>query len=320
MSKMTDYLQRKALEKAPGPALDAVGKIVLKAVDTAVERRWDDALEIAAEAEGDSVDEKVKSIISRFKKELTAVGAATGAVAAAPAIGTAAAASALAADMAWFGMRATDLIMAIGAVNGHVESTPEERRAWVLAVLAFGEESAQQFTSLVRELNDSDGAGAGAGNIVQPATDSLSDKAAGLLGGDALTLEALRRINTNLASQVATKYGTRRSALAIGKLLPFGIGAVVGGTANYSFVRVVGKQSARFFKDVAYDLPAIGDGNPIAPQPRHLSSVPTADAVDEADLPPAPTADSIRYPNPPADISDIDRRRAIPTESWEAEE
>ncbi len=303
MSKTTDYLQRKALEKAPGPALDAVGKIVLKAVDTAVDRRWDNALEIAAEADGDTVDERVKSIIKRFKRELTAVGAATGAVAAAPAIGTAAAASALAADMAWFGMRATDLIMAIGAANGHTESTPEERRAWVLAVLAFGEESAQQFTQLARDVN----------GTLAPATDTLSDKAASILGGDALTLEALRRINTNLASQVATKYGTRRSVLAVGKLLPFGVGAVVGGTANYSFVRVVGKQSAQFFKSMVRTLPAPTD-SPVAPQPRHLSSVPI-----EGEIPPPPTENSVRYPNPPADISEIDRRRAIPTEGWEKE-
>ncbi|MDH3293748.1 MAG: EcsC family protein, partial [Acidimicrobiia bacterium] len=311
MSKVTDYLQRKALEKAPGPALDAVGKVVLKAVDKAVESRWDEALEIAAKAEGDSVDERVRAILKRFKRELTAVGAATGAVAAAPAIGTAAAASALAADLGWFGMRATDLIMAIGAVNGRTESTAEERRAWVLAVLAFGEESAQQFASLVRDVN----------NTVAPATDTLSDKAAGILGGDALTLEALRRINANLASQVATKYGTRRSALAIGKLLPFGVGAVVGGTANYTFVRVVGKQAAAFFKDIDTALPpAVGDtalspvdGGPepppaavnqdstIAPRPRHLSSVPPVDDDDQP--PPPPTADSIRYPNSPASIS-----------------
>ena len=313
MSKTKGYLQRKALEKVPGPALDTVGKAVLKAVDKAVESRWDNALEIAAEAQGNTVDERVKSILKRFKRELTVVGAATGAVAAAPALGTAAAASALAADMAWFGMRATDLIMAIGAVHGHVESTMEERRAWVLAVLAFGEESAEQFSDLLRDVN---------GALV-PATDNLGDKAASLLGGDAVTIEALRRINTSLASQVATKYGTRRSALAIGKLLPFGIGAVVGGTANYSFVRIVGKQATEFFKQAMVALPAlVGSGSDIGGvgenRARHLSGVPTpSDAGGEQ--PPPPNEHSIRYPNPPADLSDIDRRRAIPTDSTEKE-
>ncbi len=260
MSKISKYLQKKAVENVPGPALDVLGKAVLKAVDTAVERRWDDALEIAAEADGDSAEEKTAAIISRFKKELTLVGAATGAIAAAPVVGTATAAGALAADMAWFGMRATDLIMAIGAANGLTEATEEERRAWVLAVLAFGEESADKFASLL------DAAGQTA------AGDGLGQRAAGVAGGDALTLDALRRINTDLAGQVVAKYGTRRSALAIGKLLPFGVGAVVGGTANYGFVRMVGNQARKFFVETAKVLPA-GDGVFMG-QPRHLSSVP----------------------------------------------
>lgn len=260
MSKVKKFLQRKAVENVPGPALDAVGKAVLKAVDLAVERRWDDALEIAAEAEGDTPEARTDSIISRFKKELTLVGAATGAIAAAPIVGTAAAAGALAADMAWFAMRATDLIMAIGAVNGHHEATEEERRAWVLAVLAFGEESAEKFTSLL----------SGVGGAA--AADGLSQRAAGVVGGDALTLDALRRINTDLAGQVVAKYGARRSALAIGKLLPFGVGAVVGGTANYSFVRMVGGHAREFFSETAGVL-TTGD-RPLLDRPRHLSSVP----------------------------------------------
>ncbi len=260
MSKFKQFLQKKAVENVPGPALDAIGKAVLKAVDVAVERRWDDALQIAAEAEGDSPQEKTSAIISRFKKELTLVGAATGAIAAAPIVGTATAAGALAADMAWFGMRATDLIMAIGAANGHTEATDEERRAWVLAVLAFGEDSAEKFATLLGEVKAAEMA------------EGLSQRTAGVVTGDALTLDALRRINTDLAGQVVAKYGARRSALAIGKLLPFGVGAVVGGTANYGFVRMVGNQARKFFTETVGVLPS-GDG-PFVDQPRHLSSVP----------------------------------------------
>ena len=268
MSKTRNYLQTKALENIPGPALDALGKGVLKAVDTAVDRRWDNALAFADEAEGDDVEQRVKSIIRRFKRELTVVGAATGAVAAAPVVGTAAAASALGADLAWFSMRATDLIMAIGAAYGHRESTIEERRAWVLAVLAFGDDAGSQFTTLLQSIEGS--------QVV--AGDGIGGKVAGMFSGDAATMEALRRINTSLAAQVATKYGTRRSVLAIGKLLPFGIGAVVGGTANYSFVRVVGKQSKKFFAETALALPS--DQGPFVARPRHLSAVPTEDDAE----------------------------------------
>ncbi len=263
MSKVKKFLQKKAVENLPDSALDAVGKAVLKAVDVAVDRRWDVAIETAAEADGDTPEARTSSIISRFKKELTLVGAATGAIAAAPVVGTATAAGALAADMAWFAMRATDLIMAIGAANGHTEAAEEQRRAWVLAVLAFGDESAQKFASLLGEVGGAE------------AADGLSQRAAGVLGGDALTLDALRRINTELAAQVVAKYGTRRSALAIGKLLPFGLGAVVGGAANYSFVRMVGGHARDFFAETAGSLPAGSD--PSLSRPRHLSSVPRDD-------------------------------------------
>lgn len=260
MSKITNLLQKKMVENVPGPALDAVGKALLKAVDLAVERRWDDALDIAAEADGDTPEAKTSAIISRFKKELALVGAATGAIAAAPVVGTVTAAGVLTADMAWFGMRATDLIMAIGAANGRTEATDVERRAWVLAVLAFGEQSAEKFASLLGEVGGA------------AAAEGLSHRAVGVVGGDALTLDALRRINTDLAGQVVAKYGTRRSVLAIGKLLPFGVGAVVGGTANYGFVHIVGGQAKKFFEETARVLPAVGGRLPN--RPRHLSSVP----------------------------------------------
>jgi hypothetical protein len=303
MSKTTKYIQQKAMENIPGPALDVFGKAVLVAVDKAVKSRWDDALRIAAEAEGTTVEAKVSSILRRFKRELTAVGAATGAVAASPGLGTAAAASALAADMAWFGMRATDLIMAIGAVHGHTESTMEERRAWVLAVLAFGDDAGKQFKSLLREVD---------GSLV-PVGDQVGGKAAGLFGGDAATVEALRRLNTTLASQVATKYGTRRSVLAVGKLLPFGIGAVVGGTANYTFVRVVGKQANRFFERTDKLLPP---GTRLIRPPSPSTDGGSSEASAK---PPPPTPKSARHPNPEVELSTRDRRNAIPTDGREKE-
>jgi hypothetical protein len=301
-SRTGRYLERKAIGRFPGPALDAIGKAVLKAVDKSAEDRWDRALQAAARAEGDTVDERVSSVLKSFRRELTTVGAATGAVAAAPALGTTAAASALIADLAWFGMRAADLIMTVGAIRGHTESTVEERRAWVLAVLAFGEEAATQFTNLVREIDASLATG-----------EQVTARAAGMVGGDAATLDALRRINSSLASQVLKKYGTRRSVLAVGKLLPFGIGAVVGGGANYAFVRVVGRQADRFFRS-ALLLPSApytaGGGG--SSRPRWLRSVP-----DPEPTPPPPDAESIRNPNPDARLTAIDRRNAIPTEGRE---
>lgn len=302
MSRLKKYLQKEAIDRVPEPALDMLGKGVLKGIDKAVDERWDEALQRAMNAEGSTVDERVSNVLQAFKRELTAVGAATGAMAAAPGLGTAAAAGALAADLGWFAMRATDMIMTIGALHGHTESSIEERRAWVLAVMAFGEEAAREFSALVSQLDPS-------GNSNRQLTDRVGDAAsargAKMFGGDMAALEALRRINTNLAAEVVKKYGTRRSALAAGKLLPFGIGAVVGGSANWAFVRAVGKQSVRFFRDV----PSLS--------PQHQSgilSVITGGADDPASKPPPPASRAERGVNPPASLTENERRNAIPVD------
>ena len=296
MSRTRRYLQRKALEKVPAPALDLVGKGVLQAVDKAVEDRWQRAVDLAAEADGDTVDDRVRSIARRFRRELSAMGAATGAVAAAPGVGTGAAASALVADLGWFAMRSTDLIMTIGAVHGYTRSSVEERRAWVLAVLAFGEDAAGQFAELL--------AGIDARAIVEG--EHLGARLAGLAGGDVAALDALRRINAGLAARVVAKYGSRRTILAVGKLLPFGIGAMVGGTANYALVRVVTGQAGKFFDRYERLLPPPPTGPALPGPPPPLGATPGA--------PPPPSPGSRRLPNPRARLTRRDRRNAIPTE------
>lgn len=310
VSKTKNYLQRKAVERIPAPAMNLVGKAVLQAVDTAVEQRWDRALRMASEAEGETAEQRVRSISKRFRRELSMMGAATGAVAATPGLGTGAAASALIADLGWFAMRSTDLVMTIGAAYGYTDSTADERRAWVLSVLAFGEEAANKFVTLFDEFDDGNGTGA------MISSDRVTGRLAGLAGGDVATLDALRRVNTSLATTVITKFGSRRSLLAVGKLLPFGVGAVVGGSANYALIRVVGTQSNRFF-DAYRNLRPLATGIPSPPSFPNQPPPPGAPApnpdVLSGSTPPPPSAGSRRMPNPLTKLSKSERKNAIPT-------
>lgn len=216
MGFVKGYLQRKAIDRVPTPVLDAVGKAVLRGVDRAVDQRWDRALDRAADAAGATIDERVDSLSKAFSRELVSLGAATGATAAVPGLGTASALSLLTAEVGWFAFRSTDLIMTVGAAYGHVESSADERRAWVLAILAFGDEAPEEIAKLVQGLE---------------------------------TRDALRTINTTLAATVATKYGSRQGLAALGRLLPFGIGAVVGGSTNWALSRALLSQSRRFFEN-----------------------------------------------------------------------
>ncbi|MFV0526943.1 MAG: hypothetical protein ACK5RL_20870 [Acidimicrobiales bacterium] len=148
------------------------------------------------------------------------------------------AASALGADLAWFALRSTDLIMTIGAVNGQTAATPEERRAWVLSVLAFGEQAADQAGLLLDGATASSRGG-----------ERVAGLLAGVAGGDAAALDTLRRLNATMASRVVTRFGTRRGMLGLGRLVPYGVGAAVGGGVNWMMVRAISRQASKLFAD-----------------------------------------------------------------------
>jgi hypothetical protein len=231
------YVQRKALDRVPAPILDAAGRAIVTAVDRAVEHRWDRALARAEGASGEVLDERLKSVTKTLSREMVSLGAATGAAAAAPGLGTASALSMMVAEVGWFGLRATDQIMTIGALYGRVDSTPEERRAWVLSVLAFGEQAADEFAALLGEVD----------HEMTIRSGKVGAVVAGIMQGDKATVDTLRRINTMLASKVVAKYGSRRGVLTLSRLLPFGIGAAIGGGANWALSRALTTQARRFF-------------------------------------------------------------------------
>lgn len=67
----------------------------------------------------------------------------------------------------------------------------------------------------------------------------------------------LRRINQRLGgTTVVTKWGTKRGGVALGKLIPFGVGTTVGGGMNYLAVRSFGRALMRYYDDL---LPSDGE-------------------------------------------------------------
>ena len=234
------YIEKKATDRIPTPVLDVAGKALIEGIDRAVESRWDEAKEVALEtAPGASAEVKSRMIAAPIKKKMTALGAAAGATAAAPGVGTTAAVGALVAELGVVALQLTDMVMAIGAAYGHTDASAEERRAWVLSVLAFGDDAAEEFTSLARDI----GLKLGDNQAVEMATEAIEGGA-----GQVVTIDALRRINSALVAQVLRKWGARKGAATLGKLLPFGIGAAVGGSANYVMLRELATQADTFFR------------------------------------------------------------------------
>jgi len=186
-------------------------------------------------------------IVSRLEKHYLAAvmasGAAVGSAAAFPGIGTLAAMSAVAGETVVF-LEATSLyVLAVAEVFGIPADHRERRRTLVLAVLV-GEDSKRAVAELL-------GPGRTSGSW-------LADGAA------TLPLPAVSQLNSRLLRYFVKRYTLRRGAIAFGKLLPVGIGAVVGGVGN----RLMGKRI------VANARKAFGDPPPRWPAAIHVLPAP----------------------------------------------
>jgi hypothetical protein len=161
--------------------------------------------------------EVVKKLEKHYLAAVMASGAAVGSAAAIPGIGTLAALSAVAGETVVF-MEATAVyVLALAEVYGIPADHRERRRALVLAVLV-GEEGKHAVADLV-------GPGRTSGAWIAD-------------GAATLPLPAVSQLNSRLMRYFVKRYALKRGAIAFGKLLPVGIGAVVGGVGN----RLMGKR------------------------------------------------------------------------------
>jgi hypothetical protein len=160
-------------------------------------------------------------IVTRLEKQYLAAvmasGAAVGSAAAIPGIGTLAALSSVAGETVVFLEATTLFVLAVAEVHGIPADHRERRRALVLAVLV-GEDSKHAIADLI-------GPGRTKGAW-------MSDGAA------TLPLPAVSQLNSRLLRYFVKRYTLKRGAIMFGKLLPVGIGAIVGGVGN----RLMGKR------------------------------------------------------------------------------
>jgi hypothetical protein len=220
------------LQKRISPAdAERLTRRMLDAIDEVSSKRWDAAVRRAATLPGDIRPEKVKALTDQFVRELAAAGAAAGAAAAAPTVGTAATLLATSAELAWFTGRAGDLILTIAALHGHPDPTVDERRAWVMAVLIYGGSARDEFA---RALNQ-----ASTGIELAP-------------GDRRIPLASVQAANRVMSKLLLRRYGTRRGVAALGRVIPLGIGAVIGAGSNYMAIRALARNADQFFSRLPY--------------------------------------------------------------------
>ncbi|MBF6299415.1 hypothetical protein IU459_17970 [Nocardia amamiensis] len=161
-------------------------------------------------------DETPAQIIERLEKQyllaVTGSGGAVGATAALPGVGTIAAVAAVSAETTFFMEASAVFTLAVAAVHGISPQDQEQRRALVLAVV-LGESGME---------------------IVQK-TVGTSAKNWGTVFAN--RIPGLSSMNDSLLKRFIIRFITKRAALMAGKVLPAGIGAVIGGAGN----RALGK-------------------------------------------------------------------------------
>ncbi|TLD43479.1 MAG: hypothetical protein JETT_0297 [Candidatus Jettenia ecosi] len=65
---------------------------------------------------------------------------------------------------------------------------------------------------------------------------------------DKVPAEIFKRINRKVGTTIVTKYGTKRGGIALGRLIPFGVGAVVGGGFNLATMKGFKRAAIKYYK------------------------------------------------------------------------
>jgi hypothetical protein len=173
-------------------------------------------------------DATPRQVVGRLNAELRATtistGVGVGATAAAPGVGTGVALAVSGGETIAF-LNATVLyILARAVVHGIKIENVERRRTLVMAVM-LGE--------------------AGAGTVGKMAEKTGKHWAKHIVS--AIPMSKINAVNKVLGQHFVTKYGTKQGIIVLGRVVPFGIGAVIGGTANGLMTQATIKAADRAF-------------------------------------------------------------------------
>jgi len=129
----------------------------------------------------------------------------------------------IAADLAYMIRCMADIVMGVGHAYGRTIEQPfKEDFVQVLGIwcgaITFGKEAAVRVASKV----------------------AMSQ-------AKRVPAEMFKRFNRNLGQHVITQVGLRRGGVTLGRLIPFGVGALVGGGFNYATMRSFKNTTLEYF-------------------------------------------------------------------------
>jgi len=182
-------------------------------------------------------EQVIRTLERRYLTAVTAGGAAVGASAVIPAVGIGASLALSAVETGGFLEASALFAQSVAEVHGIVVDDPDRARALVMT-LVLGSAG----TDLVRQL-----AGQAAG--VGPARNAFW----GEMVTKSLPKAAVGRIADQMKKTFLKRFAITSGTSAIGRAIPFGIGAVVGGTGN----NILGRQIIRGSREAFNAPPAV---------------------------------------------------------------
>ncbi|MDU0349728.1 hypothetical protein [Actinomyces sp. MRS3W] len=188
---------------APGP--DRFERVLDRALDIPAARIQERVERMRRTYPWASTSELCELAASRLRREAGVSSGAVGACAALPAIGTGVAFALTVAQSAVFVTGAVTYVLTVAELQGVRIVDADRRRALVLSAL-LGREGADMVSG-------------------RPGLSTLFWAAQSLAN---LPLPTVRSINAELAQRVAKHAAFKGGALAMGRLIPFGIGAALG--------------------------------------------------------------------------------------------
>ncbi len=202
--------------------------------------------------------EVVRILERRYLAAVTTGGALVGATAAIPAVGTVASVALSAAETAGFLEASALFAQSVTEVHGIALSDPERSRTLVMALI-LGTAGSDLVEQLAGEV--AGGAPARTAFWGEMVTKSLPKSAVGSVA---------KRVRTHFLKRFAAREG----ASIVGRAIPFGIGAVIGGTGNNLLGRRVVRTARTAFGPAPLEFPIVQGARSAAAQPIAGASIP----------------------------------------------
>lgn len=196
--------------------------------------------------------ELLKELDSRYIATVTVASSGVGASAAIPGVGIPIALGLGVADLLFFYETSALYVLAVAELHGITVDDAERARPLVLGML-LGQKSQNEISKMVLTAFGAGGVAAARGSATSFANNAVKGG-----WGEVLTQQlpdsALAPL-TIVIGREALKLGGKLGASTVGKAIPFGVGAIIGGLGSFTFGRDVVKSARLAFPETPQTFP-----------------------------------------------------------------